>query len=58
MAATGTRDVAEHIGDLNATTSETGSSAAQLLTSASDLARQQELMRSEVEKFLATVRAA
>ena len=57
-AATGTRDVAGHIGDLNATTSETGSSAAQLLTSASDLARQQERMRSEVEKFLATVRAA
>jgi methyl-accepting chemotaxis protein len=57
-AATGTRDVAEHIGDLNATTSETGSSAAQLLTSASELARQQELMRGEVEKFLATVRAA
>jgi methyl-accepting chemotaxis protein len=57
-AATGTRDVADNIGGLTAAASETGSSAAQLLASASDLARQQDLMRSEVEKFLATVRAA
>jgi methyl-accepting chemotaxis protein len=57
-AATGTRDVADHIGDLNATTSEAGASAAHLLAAASELARQQEMMRGEVEKFLATVRAA
>ena len=57
-AATGTRDVAENIGTLTAAASETGSSAAQVLGSASELARQQELMRGEVEKFLATVRAA
>jgi len=57
-AATGTRDVAENIGTLTAAASETGSSAARVLGSASELARQQELMRGEVEKFLATVRAA
>jgi methyl-accepting chemotaxis protein len=57
-AATGTRDVADNIGALTATASETGSSAAQVLNSASDLARQQERMRREVDKFLATIRAA
>jgi methyl-accepting chemotaxis protein len=57
-AATGTRDVADNIGTLTTAASETGSSAAQVLDSASELARQQELMRGEVEKFLATIRAA
>ncbi len=57
-AATGTRAVADNIGTLTAAASETGSSAAQVLNAASELAQQQELMRSEVDKFLATVRAA
>jgi methyl-accepting chemotaxis protein len=57
-AATGTRDVADNIGALTATASETGSSATKVLDAASELARQQELMRGEMEKFLATVRAA
>jgi methyl-accepting chemotaxis protein len=58
QAATGTRDVADHIGTLTAAANETGSSATQVLGAASELARQQEVMRGEVEKFLATVRAA
>jgi methyl-accepting chemotaxis protein len=58
QAATGTRDVADHIGTLTAAANETGSSATQVLGAASELAQQQEVMRGEVEKFLATVRAA
>jgi methyl-accepting chemotaxis protein len=57
-AATGTREVADNIGSLTSTANETGSSAALVLRSASDLARQSDLMRGEVEKFLATIRAA
>jgi methyl-accepting chemotaxis protein len=57
-AATGTRDVADNIGTLTAAANETGSSATQVLGAASELARQQDVMRGEVEKFLATVRAA
>jgi methyl-accepting chemotaxis protein len=57
-AATGTRDVADHIGALSAAANETGESAGQVLNAASELARQQDLMRGEVEKFLATIRAA
>src|SRR5690348_4719140 len=55
-AATGTRDVADNIGALTTTANETGSSATKVLDSASELAQQQELMRAEVEKFLATIR--
>jgi len=57
-AATGTRDVAENIGVVTSAATETGSSAAQVLGSASELARQSDRMRGEVERFLATVRAA
>jgi len=57
-AATGTRDVAENVGGVTSAASETGSSAAQVLGSASELASQSERMRNEVERFLATVRAA
>jgi methyl-accepting chemotaxis protein len=57
-AATGTRDVADNIGVLTATASETGSSATKVFDAASELARQQESMRGEMEKFLATIRAA
>ena len=57
-AATGTLEVAENISALTATANETGSSAALVLSSASDLARQSDLMQGEVEKFLATIRAA
>ena len=57
-AAAGTHDVATNIGALTATANETGSSATQVLNSASELARQQELMRGEMDKFLATIRAA
>jgi methyl-accepting chemotaxis protein len=57
-AATGTREVADNIGSLTSTASETGSSATLVLRSASELAQQSDRMRGEVEKFLATIRAA
>jgi methyl-accepting chemotaxis protein len=57
-AAAGTRDVADHIGTLSAAATETGTAAAQVLDAATDLARQQDVMRGEVEKLLVTVRAA
>jgi len=57
-AATGTREVAANIGGVTSTANETGSSAALVLDSATELARQSELMRSEVNSFLATIRAA
>jgi methyl-accepting chemotaxis protein len=57
-AATGTREVAENIGELTSAARDTGTSATQVLGSASELARQSERMRAEVEGFLATIRAA
>jgi methyl-accepting chemotaxis protein len=57
-AASGTEEVAENIGTVTSTANETGSSAALVLDSATELARQSELMRSEVNSFLATIRAA
>jgi methyl-accepting chemotaxis protein len=57
-AATGTREVAENIGVVTSAAKDTGTSATQVLSSASELARQSERMRSEVEGFLATIRAA
>jgi methyl-accepting chemotaxis protein len=57
-AATGTREVAENIGVVTSAAKDTGASATQVLSSASELARQSERMRSEVEGFLATIRAA
>jgi methyl-accepting chemotaxis protein len=57
-AAAGTRGVADNIGALTSTASETGSAATQVLNSASELARQSDLMRGEVQNFLTTIRAA
>ena len=57
-AATGTREVAESVGVVTSAANETGASATQVLGSASELARQSERMRGEVEGFLATIRAA
>ncbi|HEY1721352.1 MAG TPA: methyl-accepting chemotaxis protein [Magnetospirillaceae bacterium] len=56
--ATGTRDVAVTIGTVSDAANDTGSAAAQMLQSSEKLAHQSSVMRSEVEQFLATVRAA
>jgi methyl-accepting chemotaxis protein len=58
QAAKGTAEVAGHITDVNRGASEIGSASIQVLVSAQSLAKESNLLRVEVEKFLETVRAA
>jgi methyl-accepting chemotaxis protein len=58
QAAKGTAEVVSNIADVNRGASETGTASAQVLTSAQQLARESGALRKEVEKFVATVRAA
>jgi methyl-accepting chemotaxis protein len=57
-AAKGTAEVAEKITHVNSGASSTGSASAQVLASAQSLSQESRSLRSEVEKFLNTVRAA
>jgi methyl-accepting chemotaxis protein len=57
-AAIGTRDVSSNIASVNQAASDSSASAAQVLGSAQELSQQSELLRSEVDTFLAGVRAA
>jgi methyl-accepting chemotaxis protein len=58
QVAAGTRDVAENIGTVTDAANDTGSAATEVLHSAEKLAKQSTVMRSEVEQFLASIRAA
>ncbi len=58
QAAAGTTQVATNITEVNRGASETGSASAQVLSSAQDLSTESVRLKSEVEKFLAKVRAA
>jgi methyl-accepting chemotaxis protein len=58
QAAAGTGQVSQNISGVTAAASDTGAAASQVLSSASELSRQSEVLRTEVAKFLATVRAA
>jgi methyl-accepting chemotaxis protein len=58
QAAQGTGDIADHIGGVSRAASETGAAATQVLSAASELSRQSETLRRDVNEFLATVRAA
>jgi methyl-accepting chemotaxis protein len=58
QAAQGTSQVAGNISDVNDGASETGSASAQVLASARSLSSDSNHLRLEVDKFLATVRAA
>jgi methyl-accepting chemotaxis protein len=58
QAAQGTSQVAGDISDVNSGASETGSASAQVLSSAQSLSSESNLLKSEVDKFLMTVRAA
>jgi methyl-accepting chemotaxis protein len=58
QAARGTAQVATNIGDVNRGASETGSASTQVLSSAQSLSGESTRLKAEVEKFLATVRAA
>jgi methyl-accepting chemotaxis protein len=57
-AAKGTAQVATNITDVNRGAGETGSASAQVLSSAQSLSHESNHLKSEVDKFLMTVRAA
>jgi len=58
QAAHGTTQVATNITDVNRGASETGSASAQVLSSAQALARESGSLKTEVGRFVASVRAA
>jgi methyl-accepting chemotaxis protein len=58
QAAQGTTEVTRNITGVNQAADSASASASQVLSSATDLARQSEKLRGEMHKFLATVRAA
>ena len=57
-AARGTQEVSSNIGGVSQAAGETGQTATQLLSAANELSRQSETLRSQVEGFFATIRAA
>ena len=57
-AAQGTAEVATNIADVNKGAADTGAASTQVLSSAQALSQESEHLRHEVEKFMATVRAA
>ena len=58
QAAQGTAQVATNITDVNRGANETGAASAQVLGSAQALSRESGHLQAEVEKFVASVRAA
>ena len=58
QAAQGTQQVSSHITEVERGASETGSASSQVLSSAQSLAGASDRLKNQVEKFLATVRAA
>jgi len=57
-AAQGTSEVSSNISGVTRAATETGTAATQVLSAATELSRQSEQLRTEVDKFLVTVRAA
>ncbi len=57
-AARGTQEVTTHIGVVNESTGQVGQVAGQVLGASGELARQSEVLHQEVERFLASIRAA
>jgi methyl-accepting chemotaxis protein len=58
QAAAGTAKVAGNIADVNAGAAKTGAASAEVLAAARSLSQQSDRLTTEVQKFLATVRAA
>ena len=58
QAADGTGRVTASIGDVTSAARDTGATASQVLSAATDLTHQSTQLRAEVERFLATLRAA
>ena len=57
-AARGTSDVSSNISEVTESAKQTGAAAEQVLGAAGDLAKQAESLRTQVDQFLAAVRAA
>jgi len=57
-AAKGTQEVSSNIGGVSQAASDTGAAASQVQAASSDVARQGEALKSEVDSFLAGIRAA
>ncbi len=58
QAAAGTGEVSSNIAGVTKAASESGESANEVLSAANDLSQQSEMLKSEVDKFMAQVRAA
>jgi methyl-accepting chemotaxis protein len=58
QAAKGTGDIATNIGGVSQAANDTGAAASQVLSAASELSRQSETLRRDVDQFLSTVRTA
>lgn len=57
-AAMGTTEVASHITNVSASANETGSASSRVLRSAQSLSKESNRLKLEVDRFLATIRAA
>jgi methyl-accepting chemotaxis protein len=58
QAAAGTNEVSSNIAGVTQAAGETGAAATQVQSAAAELAKQGETLRSEVDQFLASIRAA
>jgi methyl-accepting chemotaxis protein len=58
QASAGTQDVTRHIRDVTQASGETGAAAGQVLDAAGELSHQSELLRGEVDSFIARVRGS
>ncbi len=58
QAATGTNSVTSHMADVARTADETGSAAAHVLSASAALSEQAQQLETQMQRFLATVRAA
>jgi methyl-accepting chemotaxis protein len=58
LAAHGTRQVSSHITDVQRSSGETGSASSQVLSAARSLSKDSNRLKSEVDRFLNTIRAA
>jgi methyl-accepting chemotaxis protein len=54
----GTQEVSSNIGSVNQAASQTGQTATQLLAAANEISQQSQILRSQVEGFFSTIRAA
>lgn len=57
-AAAGTSEVSKNISGVTQASQESGAAASQVLSSSGEFSKQSELLKTEVEKFIAEVRAA